>query len=431
MHLRSNHPSLAEALALCEREDPRGHALHLAAAAAWGFCQSIANSPEGIAWGILVAVTILRLPRIHAVFVPAVRDPCWLLFMLWMLWMLLSASWAHPEVDRLAALRPVRWVFTPLLLWPVMGYPWLLLAAIGAGGLVQVAAALTMSNGAEGPLIYHHMRSLTSFGQLQIFAGTLLAIAIGSSSVLPAAMRLWRIPLLASAVAAAMVIAQSAGRASFLGAIGSVSVLLVRPKRGRLARRIAICIVLAALTIASLVLAGIGVPATSRFLDEYRRFATTDHESMLEQIASHRGVLWTASWEMIEAKPILGHGRNSYPPLIRRWAADAGSDASDRPLTWDPEPINHAHNSILNIWVEGGLVAVVLFAGGLVLLSRRLWCRSAIDEVAAIAVALMAIVLVQALFGMAEHKAGGALIAVSLAISLRPPCLRSTSSPFP
>lgn len=422
--------SLPEALSLCEREDPRGHALHLAAAAAWGFFQSIANSPEGIAWGILVAVTILRLPRIHSAFVPVVRDPCWLLFLFWMSWMLLSASWAHPDVDRVDALRPIRWVFTPLLLWPIMGYPWLLLAAIGAGGLVQVSAALLMSNGSEGPLLYHHMRSLTGFGQLQIFAGTLLAIAIGSSSALPKAGRWWRIPMLASAVASATVIAQSAGRASFLAAIGSVSVLLLRPRRDHLARRIAICIVLATLTIASLVLVGIGLPATSRFLDEYRRFAATDPATMVGQIASHRGTLWIASWEMVQESPIVGHGRNAYESLIREWADASASDPAARPVTWDTTPINHAHNSILNIWVEGGLVAVVPFVGGLALLCRRLWRSSEIDHVAAVAAALMTIVLVQALFGMAEHKAGGALIAVSLAISLRPSCRSPRSGPL-
>ncbi|MGA1392398.1 MAG: hypothetical protein ACO38W_04495, partial [Phycisphaerales bacterium] len=73
-------PCTRNLLDRAERDDPRGHALHIAAAMAWCFLQAIANTPEAIAWGALAAISLLRLPRIWRCFAPALRDPVWLLF---------------------------------------------------------------------------------------------------------------------------------------------------------------------------------------------------------------------------------------------------------------------------------------------------------------------------------------------------------------
>ncbi|MFM8732883.1 MAG: hypothetical protein ACKOGJ_10310, partial [Phycisphaerales bacterium] len=52
-------------LAAAERADPRGHAIHVALALLWAFVQSITNAGEGIAWGMLLGITILRVPKVH------------------------------------------------------------------------------------------------------------------------------------------------------------------------------------------------------------------------------------------------------------------------------------------------------------------------------------------------------------------------------
>lgn len=415
-------PPSSAALLRCERDDPRGHAMHLAAALAWGFLQSINNSLEGVAWGVLLAITVLRLPRIRGAFGPALRDPAWWLLLLWMGWMLLSVTWAHPDVDRLAALRPARWLLMPLLLWPVMGYPWLLLGAIAAGALVQAVAAFAMSMGSEGFLRYSDMRSLTSFGQLQTILGTLLAVSVGAVAALPGRAANWRWALLGIAAIAAAGILQTAALAPLAAGLAGIAILLVRPKRPHGLRRLALTALVGAAMLAGLFAAGVGVPAVSRLKEDLRQFSSVEPQIALMRSGSHRGTLLLASWELGSQSPLVGHGRRSFGPLIREWTATRAESqpemANELRLVGE---LNHAHNSFLNAWVEGGLPAAALLAGGLTVLTVRVWRRSAADAAAATAMALLAIVLVGAMVGIAEAKAGGALIAVAMAISRRDP----------
>jgi O-antigen ligase len=410
------------ALARCERDDPRGHAVHLAAAAAWGFFQSINNSLEGIAWGMLLAVAILRLPKIRRDLAPALRDPAWWLLLLWMAWMLLSVSWTHPEVDRLEALRPARWLLTPLLLWPVMGYPWLLLGAIAAGGLVQAVAAIGMSIGPDGLRTYSDMRSLTSYGQLQTVLGSLLAISAGAVAALPAGKANWRWPLLAAAAIAAFGILQSAARAPLLAGLAGMAILLVRPRRPHALRRLGLFAAAGAAAVAGLSLAGMGVPGAARLQEDLQRLSSDEAATAIMRSGAHRGTLLLASWDLGSQSPLVGHGRRSFSPLIREWTAERAAEqpelAEELRLVGE---LNHAHNSVVNAWVEGGLPAAALLTGGLAVLTLRVWRRSRTDAAAAAAMALLAIVLVGAMVGIAEAKAGGALIAVAMAISRRDP----------
>lgn len=397
--------------------------MHLAAAALWGFCQSIANTPEGIAWGVLLAVTVLRLPKIHSAYQPALRDPAWILLLLWMIWMLASVTWAHPDVDRISSLRPTRWLITPLLLWPVMGYPWLLLGSIAAGGMVQALAATAMSIGPDQVLTYSRLRSLTGFGQFQVFMGSLLAISVGALSALRRPLLRLRLSLILVSMGAGFLLILSAGRASLGAAVASLVTLAIRPRRPGAALRLVACMVMVGLVVAISISSSVGNRVIARVMNEYRQIeslASTDATAALMRAGSHRGVLWFAAWNLGLQSPVIGHGRHSFEPLIREWA---GTHASDRPEieagVTRVARVNHAHNTFLNIWVEGGAIGVVLFGLGLAILTERIWRQSANNASSATAAALLMIVLMGTLVGMSELKAGGALIAIALAISMR------------
>jgi len=62
---------------------------------------------------------------------------------------------------------PERWVFTPLLVWPTLSRPWVLLAAMGAGACVQVASVLVMSWSKGVWLRNEGAVGFSGFGQLQ------------------------------------------------------------------------------------------------------------------------------------------------------------------------------------------------------------------------------------------------------------------------
>ncbi len=149
-------------------------------------------------------------------------------------------------------------------------------------------------------------------------------------------------------------------------------------------------------------------------------FSTNGLFSTVVSAGSHRGGLWIAAIEFGTQRPLFGHGRGSFVPLIQEWAHKTSMTNPELAGQLSRlSRVNHAHNSFLNIWVEGGLIGVLLFSGGLAVLCLRIWTASGTDAVASVAAALLTIVLMNSLFGMAEFKSGGALIAVALSISMR------------
>lgn len=170
------------------------------------------------------------------------------------------------------------------------------------------------------------------------------------------------------------------------------------------------------------VIAGIGIPGVARLQEDVQRLSADQTANAVMRSGSHRGTLLLASWELGSQSPIIGHGRRSFGPLIREWTAERA--AAQPELAKELRSVgelNHAHNSVVNAWVEGGLPAAMLFAGGLTVLTLRVWRCSRTDAAAAAAMALLAIVLLGTMVGIAEAKAGSALLAVAMAISWRPP----------
>ena len=422
-----------------ERDDPRGHALHIAAAMGWCFLQAIANTPEAIAWGVLAAITLLRLPKIWRCFAPALRDPVWLAFLAWWLWSLVTLAWAPSDVDLAQQLRPERALLTPLLLWPVAARAWPLLAALAAGSTVQAIAVLAH---ALWPLLqgepvrtYAETRGLMAFGQM----GWYLQIAAVVPLAAIAAMRgrargsLLPIPLVASAD-----ILLSGLRSVLANLLAGMLVLALRPRRaGRAMAAIAAGLVLA-IAFGAIGLAAPG--AATRLTDGparamslllgpdgplgAERAITAPEDSSREAVlalASDRVGLLVASRDLLGASwstAILGYGRGAFPALLDSWAAaqaehDPTLDAFAARIAFN----NHPHNAYARAWIEGGLPQLALATVALWALAWRLWKRSAHDAALAAMLAIYAAVLVSSFVGIVEAKAPGAIIALAIALS--------------
>jgi O-antigen ligase len=401
----------------CEVRDPTGHALHVCAAIAWGFFQSIANSPEGIAWGVLLTVTMIRVPRIASVYRVAFRDPAFWCLLGWAIWMKTTLLWSPEEVDRLAGLKPVRWLITPLLLWPVMGRPWVVLVAIAAGGTVQAIAAIIHSFGGEGFVRGSDMRGLTSFGQLTGIATLSTLIVVGGVLGRP-----WRMFIPAAAVAAVcgFVLIVSASRTMMLGAVGGGILILWRLGRRPGARLVAQIGTLLTLILACLLWQG--TPAISKWMKEFDDKPSHYTEDPRLSLGSHRTLIWQAAWEIGIASPLRGCGKNSFQAEFNRWVE---ANLDQERLARSPQhrdairQINHAHNAVMQAWAEGGIPAVALVVSGLTLLVVRAWRMSRLDRVSMVAASLSALVVASALFGIFDSKASGAVIAVVMVFSWR------------
>lgn len=422
-----------------ERDDPRGHALHVAAAMAWCFLEAIANTPEAIAWGVLLVVWLLRLPRIWRCVLPSLRDPIWLAFLAWWLWSLLTLSWAPPEVDLARQLRPERAILTPLLLLPVASRSWALLGALAAGSAVQLVAVLVhaMLPLASGGSIrtYGEMEGLTAFRSMGWYLQIAAVVPLAAIAAMKDRARWCLVPLPILATIAIFL----SGLRSVLGNLlaGGV-VLALRPRRPR---RAAQALVGAALLAGAITLAAVLSPGS---LDRLTRgparalslllgpdgplgasaAVTSPADSSREQVlslGSDRVGLWWASIDMIRGDlrtALVGSGRGSFPQRWKEWL-DAEREAHPALEAFAARAAanRHPHNLQLRAWIEGGLPQLALATITIWALAARLWRRSANDAALAAMLAVYAAVVVSSLIGIAEAKAPGAIIGLAIALS--------------
>jgi O-antigen ligase len=73
--------------------------------------------------------------------------------------------------------------------------------------------------------------------------------------------------------------------------------------------------------------------------------------SMFDIGTSDRWMMWQAAWRMIQDRPVLGHGLNTF--MANYLAYRVGGQAQPR----------YAHNCYLQVAAETGMVGLVLFAG--------------------------------------------------------------------
>jgi O-antigen ligase len=79
-----------------------------------------------------------------------------------------------------------------------------------------------------------------------------------------------------------------------------------------------------------------------------------------------RLAVWTGGLGIIKAHPFLGVGSGNSPLVINKY-----SDVLIRSSTYDPDRTQSAHNIILSIWGDLGLVGVLIFVTILIVVFRR------------------------------------------------------------
>lgn len=392
--------------------------MHIVAAAAWCVAEGISNAAEGIAWGALLAVALLRLPATRRCYPLLLRDVSFMLFAGLLLLRAASAGWA---IGSAAAPTFPRSILTVLALWPVAGRPWVLLVALWAGCVVQVVVALALSWTGSGMAVYSQMKSLSAFGQLQWNSHCALVISLSLLRALPAPAA--PLPALAAALASACAWF-SASRVLLVSCAGGALVALFRPPP-----RMRTSLVVAVLCLCALAgaVAVAMSPAGARSSREVQRLLGTDpgNEAALG-IAAGRPIIWQAAVETGLRHPWLGSGQGSVGPLLDGWLAEQGSregvDASwaRRCAKVASLHIRDAHNALLQIWLECGLPGVALFIGAIGTIAVRLWRDSRHAPASGAACAVFAAVLLGTFVSVIFAKAPMALVSICLVIAAVP-----------
>ncbi len=130
-------------LAEVERADPTLAAVHLLAACAWMATLCISRAPEGVAFGVLAVVAVIRAPRTWKTYSGLMASGTFVLLLAFAEWQGLSTMWSKSRNLGIGDCVP-RYAFVPLMLWPVMHRWRLLILAFAAaaslhGAIISVA----------------------------------------------------------------------------------------------------------------------------------------------------------------------------------------------------------------------------------------------------------------------------------------------------
>lgn len=403
-----------------ERADPFGHAVHLALALLWAFVQSITNAGEGIAWGVLLGFTILRVPKVWWCWAPVVRDPLWWVTVAWFAWTSLTSAWGPDLGASTPSPIPDRWLFTPLMLWPAMGRPWLVLGAMAIGGAAHSCATLVMSWNGSGWGTYGDVRGLSSLmmTQWQFVSAFVLCVAgirwttgVGRAAAIaamvPCAIAVW-ILAVRTVLAAAIV--------------GFLAVFLRPIPHARGVRWALVGIgVIVLLAGSFLVIRSPAWARTQDGLEQARDLRAQDRiDAAVGAASGGRLMLVRAACEIGLEHPVLGGGAGWFAARLPQWTlVQIARDPRERQYfdAWPAGQLNNAHSALLQAWVDGGIPSALLLGTLLFGLAWRLWSQSRTVPIASVALALYSVVLVNVPFGIPTTKAPGALIATCLAIS--------------
>ncbi|MEP7300045.1 MAG: O-antigen ligase family protein [Caldimonas sp.] len=121
-----------------------------------------------------------------------------------------------------------------------------------------------------------------------------------------------------------------------------------------------------------------------------------------------RAEIFEMAVDLIRDRPILGYGFDQFgPQFIERSTSDMGWEWARRDRTGEePAKRLRAHNLYLDVWVQGGIVALAGLVIGFGWLLRELWIvsRAARDREADLALCLFAGLLSFYLCGMGGHS---------------------------
>lgn len=399
---------MAETWSDCRRRDPIGHYVHTAFALCYVLLLPLATAPKDIAWAALAVTTVARLPRIHRCFAAPCRDRLIWLLLAWAAWHGISILWSADPTAGLDELGAFRVVLTPLLLWPVLDHAALLIGAFLVGVVGANLVQLTQQ--------FHWLGQKPGYeGRLEgwlhpVHTGAICAAAVcwHLSAILKGTRWLRWLSLIGAAAAVAGLLG-SGSRAPWLAIAATVplGLLLIGLTTRRLRRAVLV------IALVGVVGAGVAWFATGDFVSTRIHQATDDIRKAIDgdfhSDVGERLARWAAAWKVFVDSPLLGAGAGGFGHAIGELGY---SDVS-------PEG-HHAHSVYMHVLACTGLPGVLLLAGVVVMIVRRV-CKCRPGHVYSLGTILVLITwLIGAVFD-AYHLNGNMFGIFALIVALTPP----------
>jgi O-antigen ligase len=319
------------------------------------------------------AVRIVVDPDSRASFLGAVR--VLLPMVVFCLWAICASAWSPSNFLGAIKSTPLRATLGVMALVPIVVRPWPLLLTFAASSTVMlgIAAVRILANPTKFARYNEDFPGIVgSYSATCLVASALL---MGASALVVAVQRKRYATLgVIPAAIAAIVLRATGSRAGTVAALVGVvvsSVTLVRSGRVRRWRMVA-GITLLLVTGGALLWQSAAISRMLPILQGSPDPITVTPQGdpmaqVMARAAGVRGQIWFVSLSLISQRPVFGWGTKSwkdiYPPeVIRVRHAVGASDPKKRGL--DRE--HHAHNALLQAWVEQGAIGVALLTWMLV-----------------------------------------------------------------
>lgn len=363
----------ADRFAEVERADPTMAFVHLVAACAWMATLSVARAPEGIAFGILMAVAAVRAPKTARLYPALIGSSVFVLFLAFVEWQALSVLWSGAPGLGVRDWLP-RFVFVPLALWPVMHRWPTMMVALVAGAAVHAAVLTGVAMARTG------WRPGQANGLLTkdiCMTGVALAVAVGAVAGRPWG-RSWfgwasRAGVTVPLVLGQLILGQ---RMPVIASSISGAVAVARPRAGR--RRAPwtwIGVGAVAIAVAGGFLAA--SPRNRAWISRSWTLVAADADTVtddqLMQVSALRIPLYRLALEQWAQHPVAGHGARSYAMASKERFTCAPADYGIPPKQAGVmSTLACAHNAFLDEAAERGVIGL----GLLVALLAACWWRA-------------------------------------------------------
>lgn len=341
--------------------------IHLSVACAWLISFGIGRAPEGILFGALVGVSLIRLPRTLPFLVEALKSSkAVLICMALLLFIALSAAWSPSEAK--ADWYPPRHMLYPILLAPLLARWRLLVLAYMAGITFQASWILI-----EFALVkdYRYGYPLGSSSNVHFWGGHMATAAI-----MAACMSLdgtCRRPnrVLAGLVfvlclASALTIAGRTTAVALLAGLASAGLwAIVRNHVGwRLPALLLACIVICVIAFGSTV--------SARFLKGIQDQSAITTQTRIHNITSARTWMWQVTLPAWNEHPMIGWGRDAWASVFHARVAALPTESLHRPRE-QLQQLNTAHSTYVQAAIDQGALGLMLVIAALASLASAAW----------------------------------------------------------
>lgn len=227
-------------------------------------------------------------------------------------------------------------------------------------GLVGLECAVLVLHRVGGPIALATRLDPASLGGRNVFGSFLMTLIVLRVSMWAYTRQRPPLYVLVGLVWALAALLLTLTRSPIVGLLGGLAAVSISSLRRR------------GITGRSLRSSGVILVVTSPLLAQK---AVRDRLSSLSfSEASGRGDIWSVAWRFFRERPVVGHGFGSFTATSRNIVEDFVTLAKYGPAQPGiPHPTSSAHNIVLQVLAEGGIIGFAIVAWSVGYLLRTTW----------------------------------------------------------